>query len=142
MNLIPPTHGRAGVRSINSREYLDRVGEDAVRREMVSDLNRHFQAEIGVDAPRAWLSWEVVETPGTDEVDVRLSAEAPTRARTYLDALRGSVRTVPIAVTHESRIPIVANPYPYGTDNPYRRDDHVLTFAGWDAETGLMVFDR
>ena len=140
MILIPPTHGRAGVRSISSREYLDRVGADAVRRGMAADLNRLFQDELGVDAPEAWISWEVIETP--DAVDVRLSAEAPTRARTYLDALRGSVRTVPIAVTHESRIPIVANPYPYGTDNPYRRDDHVLTFAGWDAETGLMVFDR
>ena len=140
MILIPPTHGRASVRTVSAREYLVAVGEDAVRREMLDDLNRLFQDEFGAPAPRAWISWEVIETP--DAVDVRLSAEAPTRARTYLDALRGSVRTVPIAVTHESRIPIVANPYPYGTDNPYRRDDHVLTFAGWDAETGLMVFDR
>lgn len=138
MNLIPPTHGRAGVRSINSRRYLDQVGEDAVRRRMVSDLNRHFRDELGVDAPEAWLSWETVETP--DEVDVRLSATAPTRAREVLAP--GGARTFQIPVSTESRIPIVLNPYTYGTDNPFRRDDHVLTFKGWDAETGLMVFDR
>ena len=138
MILIPPTHGRAGVRSINSREYLDRVGADAVRRGMAADLNRLFQDELGVDAPEAWLSWETVETP--DEVDVRLSATAPTRATEVLTP--GGVRTFTIAVTTESRIPIVLNPYAYGIDTPFRRDDHVLTFAGWDAETGLMVFDR
>ena len=85
-----------------------------------------------------WLSWETVETP--DEVDVRLSAEAPTRAREVLTP--GGARTFQIPVSTESRIPIVPNPYIYGTDTPFRRDDHVLTFAGWDAETGLMVFDR
>ena len=138
MTLIPPTHGRAGVRSINSREYLAAVGEDAVRRAMVADLNRLFQDELGVDVPEAWLSWEAVEAPG--EVDVRLRAEAPTRAREVLTL--GEVRTFQIPVSTESRIPIVPNPYVYGIDNPFRRDDHVLTFAGWDAETGLMVFDR
>lgn len=138
MNLIPPTHGRAGVRSITSRAYLDAVGEDAVRRGMAAELNRHFRDEFGVDAPEAWLSWEVVDTPV--EVDIRLSAKAPTRAREAL-AL-GEVRTFQIPVSTESRIPIVQNPYVYGIDNPFRRDDHVLTFAGWDAETGLMVFDR
>ena len=138
MTLIPPTHGRAGVRSINSRKYLAAVGEDAVRRGMVANLNRHFRDEFGVDAPEAWLSWETVETP--DEVDIRLSAEAPTRAREAL-AL-GEVRAFQIPVSTESRVPIVPNPYAYGIDTPFRRDDHVLTFAGWDAETGLMVFDR
>src|SRR5699024_11710965 len=131
---------RAGVRRVVARELLVDNAEKRLRERMLDEMNRLYREEFGAPTPRAWISWEVIETP--DEVDVRLSAEAPTRARTYLDALRGSVRTVPIAVTHESRIPIVANPYPYGTDNPYRRDDHVLTFAGWDAETGLMVFDR
>ena len=140
MNLIPPTHGRALVQRAVARELLVDNAEKRLRERMLDEMNRLYREEFGAPAPRAWISWEVIETP--DEVDVRLSAEAPTRARTYLDALRGSVRTVPIAVTHESRIPIVANPYPYGTDNPFRRDDHVLTFAGWDAETGLMVFDR
>ena len=136
MTLIPPTHGRAGVRSIISREYLAAVGEDAVRRAMVADLNRLFQDEFGVDAPEAWLSWETVEAP--DEVDVRLSATAPTRAQEVLTP--GGVRTFTIAVTTGSQIPIV--PRPYHFDNPYRHPDHYLTFKGWDAETGLMVFDR
>ena len=136
MNLIPPTHGRAGVRSINSRRYLDQVGEDAVRRGMVANLNHLFQDELGVDAPEAWLSWETVETP--DEVDVRLSATAPTRATEVLTP--DGIRTLAIAVTTESQIPIVPSLYRF--DNPYRRPDHHLTFKGWDAETGLMVFDR
>lgn len=142
MILIPPTHGRAGVRRVVARELLVDNAEKRLRERMLDEMNRLYREEFGADAPEAWLSWESLPRDSTYEMEFRLSAEAPTRARTYLDALRGSVRTVPIAVTHESRIPIVANPYPYGTDNPYRRDDHVLTFAGWDAETGLMVFDR
>lgn len=142
MDLIPPTHGRAGVRTVSAREYLVAVGADAVRQTMLDDLNRLFQDEFGVDAPRAWISWEVIDTPGTGEVDIRLSADAPLQASTVWLAPLGEARTVPVPVTDKSRIPIVQSPYAYGIDNPFRRDDHVLTFKGWDAETGLMVFDR
>lgn len=142
MKLIPPSHGRAGVRTISAREYLIAVGEDAVRQKMFDDLNRLFRDEFGADVPRAWLSWEVIDTPGTGEVDIRLSADAPLQANTVWLAPLGEARTVQVAVTDKSRIPIVQNPYAYGVDNPFRRDDHVLTFKGWDAETGLMVFDR
>ena len=136
MTLVPPTHGRAGVRSINSRVYLAAVGEERLRQQMLSQMNRVFQDELGVDVPEAWLSWEIVESP--NEVDVRLSATAPTRAQEVLTP--SGVRTFTIALTTGSQIPIV--PRAYHFDNPYRHPDHYLTFKGWDAETGLMVFDR
>ena len=142
MNLIPPSNGRAEVRRIDAQEAIAAVGEEAVREQLLDEMDSLFRREVGATAPREWLSWFV--TPSADglRTEVLLTAEAPTRARTYFDAPRGAVRTVPIALTTRSSIPIVANPYVYGIDNPYRRTDHVLTFAGWDAETGLMVFDR
>lgn len=140
MKLIPPSHGRAGVRTINAREYLAQMGEEAIRQQMRYSMNRLFQDEFGTDVPEAWLSWELIEAP--TEVDIRLEANAPLRSQTFIDGRRGIARTVPIALTTESRVPIVTSPYHYADDNPFRRDDQVLTFQGWDAETGLMVFDR
>ena len=142
MNLVPPTHGRALVQRTVARELLVDNAEKRLREQMLDEMDSLFRREIGATAPREWLSWERVPRDPTYEMEFRLRAEAPTRARSYFDALRGAVRTVPIAVTTSSSIPIVSNPYVYGIDNPYRRADHVLTFAGWDAETGLMVFDR
>ena len=139
MILIPPTHGRAGVRTINAREYLAQLGEEGIRQQMLYSMNRLYQDEFGADVPESWLSWELIESP--TEVDIRLEASAPRRAQTFLDARRGTARTVAVSVTTESRVPIVHPSYRYD-ENPFRRDDHVLTFAGWDAETGLMVFDR
>lgn len=142
MILIPPTHGRAGVRTINAREYVLQLGEEGIRQQMLYSMNRLFQDEFGADVPEAWLSWEVVDTPGTGEVDIRLAAEAPLRANTVWLAPLGEARTITVPVTDQSRIPIVQSPYRYADDNPFRKSNHVLTFAGWDAETGLMVFDR
>ena len=142
MILIPPTHGRAGVQQTVARELLVDNAEKRLRKKMLDEMNRLYQEEFGADVPEAWLSWESIPRDATYEMKFRLRAEAPARGRTYFDALRGVVRTVPIALTTSSSVPIVANPYVYGIDAPYRRGDHVLTFAGWDAETGLMVFDR
>lgn len=67
-------------------------------------------------------------------------ANAPERSRVFLDGHRGQVRTVQIPVTTQSRIPIVLQRYRY--EDPFDRPERYLTFKGWDAETGLMVFDR
>lgn len=137
MKLIPPTHGLAVVRRTVPHEGITPALEETARRVMLESMNRLFQKKFGTNAPEAWLSWDVV---GGGEI--RLSAEAPSTARRYFDALRNSVRRVPVPVSLESRIPIVASSYRYDDANPFRRDDHVLTFQGWDGETGLMVFDR
>lgn len=142
MILIPPTHGRAGARQTVARELLVDNAEKRLRERMIDEMNRLYREEFGADVPEAWLSWELIPRDPAYEMEFRLRAEAPTRSNTFLDARRGIARTVPIAVTTSSQIPIVTNPYRYADDNPYRRSDHVLTFQGWDAETGLMVFDR
>ena len=135
MNLVPPTHGRALVQRTVAREILVDNAEKRLREQMLDEMDSLFRREVGATAPREWLSWERLPRDSTYEMEIRLLAEAPTRARSYFDALRGVVRTVPIALTTTSSIPIVSNPYVYGIDNPYRRTDHVLTFKGWDAET-------
>lgn len=142
MNLIPPSNGRAEVRRIDAQEAIAAVGEEAVREQLLGEMDSLFRREVGATVPREWLTWTVSHSPNGLQTEVLLVAEAPTRANTFLDARRGIARTVPIAVTTASQIPIVTNPYRYADDNPYRRSDHVLTFQGWDAETGLMVFDR
>lgn len=138
MNLIPPTHGRAGVKKISARTYLEQIGEERVKETMRKDLNRVFQEELGVDAPEGWLYFEVLDHAG--DVEIRLSAEAPTQARTVRLATTGEVRTFEVPVSTQSSIRIVTSPYNF--DNPYIDPKHHLTFKGWDAETGLMVFDR
>ena len=142
LNLLPPSNGRAEVRRIDAQEAIAAVGEEAVREQLLDEMDSLFRREVGATAPRAWLTWTVSHSPNGLQTEVLLVAEAPTRANTFLDARRQEVRTVPIAVTTESKIPIVPNSYRYADDNPFRRDDHVLTFQGWDAATGLMVFDR
>lgn len=140
MKLIPPSHGRAGVRALQPRRYIERVGEERVKETMRRDLDRVFQEEFGVDAPEDWLTWEILDTPAPDEVDIRLSAVGPTRSNVFYDVRRNQARTVAVPVTTESSIPIVPSPYHF--DNPYVDPRHHLTFKGWDAETGLMAFDR
>lgn len=142
MILIPPTHGRAGVRQTVARGLLGGGAEKRLRERMLDEMNRLYQEEFGADVPEAWLSWESTPHDPTYEMEFRLLAEAPTRATTFIDARRGTARTVQISVTTRSKIPIDPTSYRYEDSNPFRRDDHVLTFQGWDAETGLMVFDR
>ena len=142
MNLIPPTHGRALVQRTVARERFLDGAEERFREQMLGEMDSLFRREVGATAPREWLSWEKEPRDPTYEMELRLRAEAPTRSRTFIDAHRGITRTNPIALTTESRIPIVPTTYRYEDTNPFRRPDHVLTFAGWDAETGLMVFDR
>ena len=142
MNLVPSTQGRAEVRWIAAQEAIDAVGEEAVREQLLDEMDSLFRREVGATAPRAWLTWSVSHSANGLRTEVLLTADAPLWSNRYFDARRQEVRTVPIAVTTESKIPIVTNPYRYADDNPFRRDDHVLTFKGWDAATGLMVFDR
>ena len=142
MNLVHPTQGRAEVRRIDAQEAIDAVGEEAVREQLLDEMDSLFRREVGATAPREWLTWSVSHSANALRTEVLLTADAPLRSNRYFDARRQEVRTVPIAVTTESKIPIVPNSYRYADDNPFRRDDHVLTFKGWDAATGLMVFDR
>lgn len=142
MNLIPPTHGRAEVRRTFEKEAVAAIGGEAVCQQLLRDMDSIFHREVGATAPREWLRWLISHSPAGAQVDVSLKAEAPTRGRTYLDAFRGVVRAAPLALTTESQIPIVPSSYRYENPAPFRRADHVLTFAGWDADTGLMVFDR
>ena len=142
LNLLPPSNGRAEVRWVDAQEAIDAVGEEAVREQLLDEMDSLFRREVGATAPREWLTWSVSHSANGLRTEVLLTADAPLRSNRYFDARRQEVRTVPIAVTTESKIPIVPNSYRYADDNPFRRDDHVLTFKGWDAETGLMVFDR
>lgn len=142
MNLVPPTHGRALVQRTVAREILVDNAEKRLREQMLDEMDSLFRREVGATAPREWLSWERLPRDSTYEMEIRLLAEAPTRSQTYFDAHRQETRTVPIALTAASRIPIVPTTYRYEDTNPFRRIDHVLTFKGWDAATGLMVFDR
>ena len=142
MILIPPTHGRAGVRRVVARELLGDKVEKRLREQMLDEMNRLYQEETGADAPEAWLSWERIPRNPTYEMEFRLRAEAPTRSQTYFDALRNVVQTVPTTLTSKSRIPIVPTTYRYKATEASPRDVHFLTFKGWDAKTGLMVFDR
>ena len=142
MNLVPSTHGRAEVRWIAAQEAIAAVGEEAVREQLLDEMDSLFRREVGAMAPREWLTWTVSHSANGLRTEVLLVAEAPTRSQTYFDAHRQETRTVPIALTTASRIPIVPTTYRYEDTNPFRRIDHVLTFKGWDAETGLMVFDR
>ena len=142
MNLVPPTHGRALVQRTVAREILVDNAEKRLREQMLDEMDSLFRREVGATAPRAWLTWSVSHSANGLRTEVLLTADAPLRSNRYFDARRQEVRTVPIAVTTESKIPIVPNSYRYADDNPFRRDDHVLTFKGWDAATGLMVFDR
>src|SRR5690625_2511240 len=80
--LIPPTHGRAGVRRVVARELLVDNAEKRLRERMLDEMNRLYREEFGADAPEAWLSWESLPRDSTYEMEFRLSAEAPTRART------------------------------------------------------------
>lgn len=140
MILIPPTHGRAAFRVAVPRSDLEEVDRETLRETLVEKIHRTFQEHFGSDAPEGWVKIEETYPPGDDEVVLQVEATAPTRSRVAL--VRGQRREFEVPVSTRSQIPIVANPYVYGIDNPYRRRDHLLVFQGWDAETGLMVFDR
>ena len=140
MILIPPTHGRGAARlRVPAAEIVDR-GEGVFRAEVLNSLNRIFREEFGVDAPESWIQWEAVDSPWSDDTEIRVEAIAPTTANVV--RVPGGTRAFVIPVTTESRIPIVNKPHRIVDGDAYLRADHALTFKGWDAETGLMVFDR
>lgn len=140
MKLIPPTHGEAYVRTLNSREYLEAVGEDRVRETMVRDLDRHFLDELGVCAPRPWLQWEALDRPEHELRELWLRALAPTSSRTVWLVPRGEAQELQVPATTQSRVPLVRSPYRF--EDPFDRPDRYLTFKGWHPESGLMAFDR
>lgn len=140
MRLIPPSHGEAYVRTLNSPEYLQRVGEGQIRETMVQDLDRVFQTELGVPAPRPWLQWETLDRPEHELRELWLRALAPTSSRTVWLVPRNEARVLQVPATTQSRVPLVQKPYRY--EDPFDRPDRYLTFKGWHPESGLMAFDR
>lgn len=145
MNLIPPTHGSAGASVRMSTEQEARERSLAVLEALEGEIHRMFRAELSATPHRDWTQpVEVVRSPGSEEVSIRLEVHAPTQDTTVQVAETGEVRTLSVPVSTESRIPIVANRYlGPGTDiDHFHRPDRYLTFKGWNADTGLMVFGR
>lgn len=143
MKLIPPDRGRFRVKVRLEAAEAAAEEDDRIETHLIRKIDRFSRDELGVHTvPRDWLAFERFDLPEDGTVEFRLEATAPTRSRTVLLPSLGQERTFQIPVSTKSPIPIVPSPYRYADTNPYRRADHVLTFKGWDGETGLMVFDR
>lgn len=143
MKLIPPDRGRFGVKVRLEAGEAAAEEDDRIEAHLIRKIDRFSRDQLGVHTvPRDWLAFERVDLPEEGAVEFRMGATAPTRAHTAFLPSLGQERTFPVAVSTLSSIPIVPSPYRYADTNPYRRADHLLTFKGWDGETGLMVFDR
>lgn len=144
-NVVPIEEARRGIRTTIAREVIDRAGggvgiTEEMRGQMTEALHRPFREKYGYDVPAEWISWEVVEDRAEHTVELRLKAEATTKAQEVYDMTRGEPRQLPITVTPEAKI-LIARSHLVG-EHPVttREAGDIITFKGWDPETGLMAF--
>lgn len=144
MNLITPTTNLPALRAEASPEFLASLGEEEVFERLADDLRDAFEEAFGSPLPPSWVSIRRLEAHDgpADVVSLVGRVTPPQKATRYFNALRYRVETSLMTLTEKSRISITTNPYRYSAEMIHFHPEHFLSFKGWDADTGLMVFGR
>ena len=142
MHLIPTgTRVRAAAQVAVAIEALDgahQAAQDMAARRAA----RMFRDEHGIDPHPSWLQREPVGSDIPETLTIRVLIDPPTSASEAIVA--GKRVALPTPVSTSTRVPIVTSPYVddrADLNAPVSPAQNSAVHVGWDADTGLMVFD-
>ena len=104
---------------------------------------RMFRDEHGIDPHPSWVQREPVGSDIPETLTIRVLIDPPTSASEAIVA--GKRVALPMPVSTSTRVPIVTHS-PYAGESadlnaPVSPVQNSAVHVGWDADTGLMVFD-
>ena len=103
---------------------------------------RMFRDEHGIDPHPSWVQREPVGSDIPQTLTIRVLIDPPTSASEAIVA--GERIALPAPVNTSTRAPIVTSPYVDDRADlsaPVSPVQNSAVHVGWDADTGLMVFD-
>ena len=143
MHLIPTgTRVRAAAQAavaLKAPEGSHQAAQDMAARRAA----RMFRDEHGIDPHPSWVQREPVGSDIPETLTIRVLIDPPTSASEAIVA--GERIAFPAPVNTSTRVPIVTHS-PYAGDSadldaPVSPLQNAAVHIGWDADTGLMVFD-
>ena len=142
MHLIPTgSRVRAAAQVAVAIEALDGAHQ-AAQDMAASRAVRVFRDEHGIDPHPSWVQREPVGSDIPETLTIRVLIDPPTSASEAIVA--GKRVALPMPVSTSARVPIVASPFMDDSadlDAPVSPVQNSAVHIGWDADTGLMVFD-
>ena len=103
---------------------------------------RMFRDEHGIDPHPSWVQREPVGSDIPQTLTIRALIDPPTSASEAIVA--GERVALPAPVSTSTRVPIATSPYMddrADLNAPVSPVQNSAVHVGWDADTGLMVFD-
>ena len=142
MNLIPTGTRVRAMAQIAVAAEAPEGAHQAAQDMAASRAVRMFRDEHGVDPHPSWVQREPVvsDIPGT--LMIRVLIDPPTSASEAI--VVGKRVALPMPVSTSTRIPIATSPYMDDRADlsaPVSPVRNSAVHVGWDADTGLMVFD-
>ena len=142
MHLIPTgSRVKAAAQVAVAIEALDGAHQ-AAQDMAASRAVRVFRDEHGIDPHPSWVQREPVGSDIPETLTIRVLIDPPTSASEAIVA--GKRVAFPMPVSTGTRVPIATSPYMddrADLNAPVSPVQNSAVHVGWDADTGLMVFD-